>query len=105
MMLCQMFGSQYVISDQILGKGSFSSVYLATNHSNGKQVVCKVTDLARSSQRTKTLRRCVAEAEIMSQLDHVSAPHTLPNFATYVSHSTQPNLLYFHNAYLTRTTV
>ncbi|KAK1831771.1 kinase-like domain-containing protein [Podospora conica] len=81
-----LFEDRYVISDRTIGDGAHATVYLAIDVKTGKQVVCKVHDLAKVSRAPRKLERIRQEAILLSYLDH-------------------PNILSFRAAFQTQQTL
>jgi len=57
-------GQRYQLLPQQVGKGTYSTIHLGKDLSNGQQVAVKVVDLRRYS------REFASEVKVMGQLDH-----------------------------------
>lgn len=99
----QLLEDRYVISNRTIGDGAHAVVYLANEVKTGKQVVCKVHDLASVSRSPQKLQRIRQEAILLSYLDHVSSWRTRSRKVQGLTG--QPNILSFRAAFQTQQTL
>jgi len=99
----QLFEDRYVISDRTIGDGAHAVVYLAAEVKTGKQVVCKVHDLANVSRPSQKLQRIRQEAILLSYFDHVSSWPTQRRKCQGLTG--KPNILSFRAAFQTQQTL
>lgn len=72
--LFQHFSHKYTLTDRCIGKGAEGAVYLTRVVSTGKQIVCKLVNLDKlGNNGCEEVRRKFQEADILRQLQHVSA--------------------------------
>ncbi|KAI1460640.1 kinase-like protein [Annulohypoxylon moriforme] len=72
-----LFGNRYVISNRVLGSGSFASVHLAVDVKTGKQLACKIHDLdylSRFAHPQDLIQRILDETDILGKLRHPNLP-------------------------------
>ncbi|KAK1756162.1 serine/threonine protein kinase [Echria macrotheca] len=82
-----LFADKYTIIDRTIGDGASSVVYLAVEKRTGKQVVCKVHNLAKGLRSLRKLQRIRQEAILMSYLDH-------PNILSFRAAFQTPQTMY-----------
>ncbi|KAI2465909.1 kinase-like protein [Annulohypoxylon bovei var. microspora] len=72
-----LFGNRYMVSNRVLGSGSFASVHLAVDAKTGRQLACKIHDLdylSRFSQPQDLIQRILNETDILGKLRHPNLP-------------------------------
>ncbi|KAM5358969.1 hypothetical protein ACJZ2D_014831 [Fusarium nematophilum] len=93
----QHFAHRYEVTDYCLGRGAEAVVCLAKDVSTGKQLVCKLVNLAKIQGKNseEDIRRKFQEADILRQLRHASS---MPMHSLVIANLIQPNILPYVDA-------
>ncbi|KAM5345393.1 hypothetical protein ACJ41O_011255 [Fusarium nematophilum] len=91
------FAHRYEVTDYCLGRGAEAVVCLAKDVSTGKQLVCKLVNLAKIQGKNseEDIRRKFQEADILRQLRHASS---MPMHSLVIANLIQPNILPYVDA-------
>ncbi|KAI0887487.1 kinase-like domain-containing protein [Annulohypoxylon maeteangense] len=72
-----LFSDRYMISNRVLGSGSFASIHLAIDVKTGRQLACKIHDLdhlGRFAHPRDIIQRTLDETDILGKLSHPNLP-------------------------------